>query len=394
RDMRAHGIRHLWTGLRILHRKEGERIVADLAEVREGLDLLRQAGFAGGTMVVETGFPTLARLLGHDDLGEGQSGASLDEDQAFRLAAKEAIERLVDLGRQTPDFRLVATHLDEVFGGRALLDQYIRLSKAARQVPGAKLYVTFHTLAESHEALRRELDPLVDLRCNHGYSFELWLARGHTMDEYEAELKAGGDEAWFYHNARGTYWTPEWSRIVNGLYLWASPFTAHCPWMYQSYYDNPFDDTDGPRARGHDWGLSFPGIDDPSDLVPTRAYEAMREGGDDLRYLATLEKAIIDAPEAKRAQRVAAQAVVDRWRGLVRNARPKSPEALPATSAKVSPAIDADTGLIIGQGAIGTAGESPLINGLAARLDGERWQQMRREIADRIADLSGTGGSP
>ena len=64
-----------------------------------------------------------------------------------------------------------------------------------------------------------------------------------------AKLKESGDEAWFYHNARGPYWTPEWSRLINGLYLWASPFTTHIPWTYQAYSDNPFDDTDGPAAR-------------------------------------------------------------------------------------------------------------------------------------------------
>lgn len=387
RDMRAHGIRNLCTGVGIAYEKRGAQVAPDLAEVSEGLERLRQAGLAGGTMVIETGFPTLARMLGHDDLGKGQSGASLDGDAEFRRIAKEAMRQFVDLQRRTPDFRLVASHLDEVFGSRALLDQYIRLSQAARQVADAKLYITFHTRAESDEALRRELDPLVDLRCNHGYTFELWLARGHTMDQYAAELEASRDEAWFYHNARGTYWTPEWARIINGLYLWASPFTSHCPWTYQAYFGNPFDDSDGPAEKGHDWGLSFPGSDDPADLVPTRCYEAMREGGDDLRYIATLERAIADAPAAKRRQALAAQATLDRWRELVRRAHPKPPERPGATTAGVSRAVDADTGLIIGQGIIGTAGESPLVNALASQFRGEQWQQMRREIADWIVAL-------
>ena len=389
RDMRAHGIRHLHlhSGIRIHYKKMGDTISPDFGVVLESLDLLRHGGFGGGTMVIDTGFTTLARMLGHNDLGEHQSGQSLDGDEAFHKIAKQAMEQVVQLQRRTPDFRLMVTHLDEVFGTREWFDQYLRLSKAVRQVPEARLYITFHTLAESHEALRREVDPFVDLRCNHGYSFELWLARGHTMDEYDAELKASGDEAWFYHNARGTYWTPEWSRIVNGLYLWASPFSAHCPWSYQGYYDNPFDDTDGPATRGHDWGLSFPGIDDPADLVPTRCYEAMREGGDDLRYIAALEKAILDAPAPKRAQAGAAQALLDRWRDLVRKARPGQQEGSPASKGRISPAVDADTGLIMGKGVIGTPSESPLVNALAVRFSGEQWQQFRREVAEWIVKL-------
>lgn len=387
RDMRAHGIRNLFSGLGIHYEKDGDKITPDFSEVREGLDLLRQGGLAGGTIVLETGFPTLARMLGHDDLGKGLSGESLDGDQVFQQVAKAAMEQFVKLQQQTPDFRLFVAHLDEVFGSRSLLEQYIRLSTAARQVPEAKLYITFHTMRDSDDAWRRDLDPFVDLRCNHGYTFELWLARGHTMDEYDAELQAGGDEAWFYHNARGTYWTPEWSRIINGVYLWASPFTAQCPWTYQAYFDNPFDDTDGPAAKGHDWGLSFPGIDDSADLIPTRCYEAMREGGDDLRYIATLEKAIAAARKKKPAQAAAAQTVLDRWRNLIRKARPIPQESTPVTNSSVSQAVDADTGLIMGKGVIGTAGESPLVNALATRFTNEQWQQMRREIADWIIKL-------
>ncbi|MCX6901138.1 MAG: hypothetical protein NT105_20885 [Verrucomicrobia bacterium] len=387
RDMRAHGICNLFSGLGIRYEKDGDKITTDFSEVREGLNLLRQGGFAGGTIVLETGFPTLARMLGHDDLGKGQSGESLDDDKVFQQVAKDAMQQFVKLQQQTPDFRLFMAHLDEVFGSRSLLDQYIRLSKVARQVPEAKLYITFHTMRENENAWRHELDPFVDLRCNHGYTFELWLARGHTMDEYDAELKAGGDEAWFYHNARGTYWTPEWSRIINGVYLWAGPFTAHCPWTYQAYFENPFDDTDGPATKGHDWGLSFPGINDPADLIPTRCYEAMREGGDDLRYIATLEKAIAGARPAKPKEAAAAQAVLDRWRNLIRKARPAAQKTSPAPASNVSKAVDADTGLIMGEGVIGTAAEAPLVNALATRFTGDQWQQMRHEIANWIIKL-------
>jgi len=361
RDMREHGIRNLFANIGIRY----NGATPDFSEVHEGLALLREAGWPGGTIIIGSGLANLER--------------SLDE-KAFQQAARNAMQQFVELQRKTPDFRLFVTHLDEVFGSRELLDRYIRLSRAVRQAPEAKLYITFHTRGEKAEAWRKELDPFVDLRCNHGYTFEHWLAAGHTMDEYEAELKASGDEAWFYHNARGTYWTAEWSRIINGVYLWASPFTSHCPWTYQAYHENPFDDTDGPAMKGHDWGLSFPGITDPADLIPTRCYEAMREGADDLRYIATLEKAITNA----RVSAAGAQQCLDRWRNLIRNALP----ATQATSrADVTKAVDADTGLIMGEAGIGSAAESPLIHALARRFSGEQWQQMRREIADWILKL-------
>jgi hypothetical protein len=368
RDMRAHGIRNLFAGVGIAYAPDGGKIVPEFEEAREALEWLRQGGFRGGTMVLETGFGTLARMLG-------------DDDKTFQQIARDAMQQFAKFQQQHADFRLFLSHLDEVFGSRSLLDQYIRLSKAARQAPDVRLYITFHTRGDDAEKWREEIDPFVDLRCNHGYTFELWLARGHTMDEYDAELKAGGDEAWFYHNARGTWWTPEWSRLINGVYLWASPFTSHCPWTYQHYFDNPFDDTDGPETKGHDWGLSFPGPDDPADLIPTRCYEAMREGGDDLRYLATLEKAVAGARERKPDQARAAQAALDRRRHLIRGAQPfSSPPRRGGNPAAESRAAQTIPGF-------GTAGESPLINALATRFTADQWQQMRREIAEWIVKL-------
>jgi hypothetical protein len=49
--------------------------------------------------------------------------------------------------------------------------------------------------------------------------------------------------------------------------------------------------------------------------------------------------------------------------------------------------VDADTGLIMGEGVIGTPGESPLINALATRFTADQWQQMQREMADWIVKL-------
>lgn len=353
RDMRAHGLRNLFTGVAIRYDHDG---TADFSDIREALGLLREAGFQGATAIFGSGLQSLEKTL---------------EETAFLRAAKRAAQQFAELQRATKDFRLVLTHLDEVFGSRELLEQYIRLSKAVRQVPEVPLYITFHTRGEKAEEWRKELDPFVDLRCNHGYTFEHWLADGHTMDEYEAELRASGDEAWFYHNARGPWWTPEWSRIINGIYLWASPFTTHCPWIYQAYHENPFDDTDGPATRGHDFGLSFPGIADPADLIPTRCYEAMREGGDDLRYIATLERAIDGARGGKPQEAAGAQRCLLRWRNLIRKSGPGEPKD--------------GLKLVVGKG--GTAGESPLIHTLAERFSAEQWQQMRREFADWILRL-------
>jgi len=385
-DMRAHGVRHLVTSLDIKFLREGDTIRPDFTELREGLDLVRQAGFRNATIVVGDGLVSLALLLGHTEV-KGKEPETFGDDPQFDRIAKQAVEQFLGVAREYPELRLVLTHMDEIFNsGRMPL--YVRLARAVRQVPQAKLYITFNSSSDKEDELRRQLDPWVDIRCHHGYTFEWWLARGHTIDEYEKELQASGDEAWFYHNARGTFFTPQRARIINGLYLWAGPFRVHTPWIYQSYADSPFDDTDGPTAKGHDWVLSAPGPDDPADLVPSRLWEAMRAGADDLRYFATLEKAIADAPAGKKTEAAQAAVFLQQVQGLVRRSRPSTTAETSTRPEKPTGQIDLDTGLEMGKGVVGKAAEAPLIHALDQRFSADDWQRLRRQTADWIVKLS------
>ncbi len=384
RDLYDHGVRHLITDLSIRYIRGEDGVEPDLSDLQRGLELIRRAGFSESAIVAGTGLSTLAIMQGHKDARPPGTGASLAKDADFQRVAKQAMTAFVGLENRFPGLRLIATHMDEVFNSDRL-PLYLKLSRAVRQVPEARLYITFHTAREDDDAKRREIDPFADIRGHHGYTFEWWLSRGHTIDEYERELRQSGDEAWFYHNARGVHFTAEWSRIINGLYLWASPFSAHAPWTYQAYQQNPFDDTDGPFKRGHDFGMSFPGAEDPADLVPTRLWEAMREGGDDLRYLATLEAAIRDA-RGKPAEVRDAREFLARLRSLVRGARIAEQPDLPDDS-PAGGEIDLDTGIAMGTATVGSSAEAPLIDALARRFTGAQWREIRREIADRIVRL-------
>lgn len=210
------------------------------------------------------------------------------------------------------------------------------------------------------------------------------------MSDYEEELKASNDEAWFYHNCRGTHFTPEWGRIINGIYLWASPFRAHIPWTYQSFRGNPFDDLDG-GDRAHDFGFSCPGVDDAADLIPTRIWEAMREGFDDIRYIATLEDLIQKRGKDKPKETVGAQEYLAKLRSVIRDAKVSDVTVRPeALGGNEKGEIDLDTGIVMGTGVVGSAAEAPLINAMAARFSGDDWQRIRREIARHIIALQMT----
>jgi hypothetical protein len=286
-DIREHGADRLLWRPRIGYRKEEGGLAFDYDDVRRRIGLLREHGFQP-PYIVWTGFPHLAKLVGSE------------ASEEFLREGERALRGLQRLAEQEGWGEVVVTHMDEVFG-RDRLDRYIRLTRPVRRVEGLRMYITLHTRPTAQvEAMTRRIDPFVDIRGYHAHSIDLWLAAGHTFAELGRELETSGDEAWCYYNPRSVDVTPEWQRIVNGLWLWLGPITTHCPWIYNSYRGDPLDDRDG-----FDYGYAFP-VD--GEIVGTRLWEGYREGVDDLRYLSTLERLVAQRksePQARDAVREA-----------------------------------------------------------------------------------------
>ncbi|MBM4083068.1 MAG: DUF4091 domain-containing protein, partial [Planctomycetes bacterium] len=207
------------------------------------------------------------------------------------------------------------------------------------------------------EEMTREIAPFVDIRCYNGHTMDDWLREGHTFDELAQTLKQSGDEAWIYYNIRGIIVNPEWIRIINGLYMWLGPFKVHVPWIYQSYKGDPFDDTDGPVEKGHDFGYAMPSAEDGITPVPTRHWEAFREGVDDIRYLCLLEDLVEAARKTAPDKAKAAQAWLDEMRAM-----------MPKDVSKIE-------------------GESPLLIAISQKFTGEDYQRLRRRTAEEIGKL-------
>ena len=284
-DIRAHGGTMLKANLGIDYEMVNQDVRPSYDRLRRGLALLRKHGFHG-PLPVSTGCEHAARLLAYDpgnDMGDQRA------IERFRRIIKTAMEGLAELSKEYPEFELMATHMDEIFG-RDRLERYTRLTEAVRQVPSLRVYITLHNDPKRDVTdMMRQVDPYVDVRCYNGHCMDNWIRAGHTFDELSRDLAASDDEAWIYHNIRGSFYMAEWTRLVNGYYLWISPLRVHVPWMYYSFKGSPFDATDGPRLRGGDFAYAAPDPDDPKRMVPTRHWEAFREGIDDLRYLTTLE---------------------------------------------------------------------------------------------------------
>lgn len=354
RDIRAHGCTILMPHLNIRYRREGEEIRASYEEIEQGLELMRACGLHG-PIPIGTGFPNLVRLLGLPEnwVEQGPEG---EGQRRLNAVAKPALEGLKALAPRFPEFRFLITHMDEVFG-RGRLPLYIALTRAARQVPDLPVYITIHNrpVPEVQE-MARQIEPYVDVRCYNGHMMDEWLKAGNRFEDLAADLRRTGDEAWIYYNPRGAFVTPEWYRIINGLYMWWGPFSGHVVWTYHSIGGDPFDDTDDPRPE---MGFAFPSDEDGITPVPTRHWEAFREGIEDARFLCYLE----DLVEKVKPKNPEAARVAEAWLAEVRSLFPKREELQ---------AIDQ---------------ESPVLVAISRRFTGADYQRLRRRTASEIERL-------
>jgi hypothetical protein len=118
-----------------------------------------------------------------------------------------------------------------------------------------------------------------------------WHSVGSTVLSY-ANPQVGVEDALVY---RRNY----------GLALWRSGFDGCMDYAYQHAFTNIWNDFDDPDYRDH--VFAYPTVD---GVVDTVQWEGFREGVDDTRYLATLQKAIAEATDKTLA--ATAQRRIDR----------------------------------------------------------------------------------
>jgi len=128
-------------------------------------------------------------------------------------------------------------------------------------------------------------------------------------------------------------------------------------------------------------------LPDPEDsglIVPTRHWECMREGFDDVRYLVTLESLIEEKSDQKPAEAAKAKEFQTRLRSLIEDAKFGGQPAPTRVDR-----VDLETRLACGNPKGNeTGGRSPVINALAARFSGADWDSIRRMAVEHILALS------
>ena len=206
------------------------------------------------------------------------------------------------------------TIYDEVPSHPELFPAFIANLKALKEcnVPVYADHVWFRTLrplAREVAEASQYIDTFI-LRYNTRNNFY-----ADTWDQIQNEAAARGRKVYAYNSNNAiTFAQPAGMRFASGWFFrsFGNRTRGHIIWTYNSSKGSPYTDLDGNCC---DWQYVYP------DFAGRRGgyaidYEAFREGGDDLRYIQKLEKAIVKARQSgKKAAADEAQKVLDSLAG-------------------------------------------------------------------------------
>jgi hypothetical protein len=254
---------------------------------------------------VKAGFPEpVLWLMGSDVAAFCRKQGDIESD-AFARYYRQIIEQILARGKQLGSSagpkaawpEIIFQPVDEPFEhttGMALAKRCLQILK---QIPGVR------TEEDGHNGRPQMLDDetyqLCDALAMHDgpvtvrrtYDAAAWQA-------FRDKARRDGKQIWFY-NIDLTGWHPEPLRFMYGFGLWQSGATGCLEWCYQ----NGVPEDDPGRAYRNPASLLYyyPQTDDEPG-GPCIAWEAIREGVDDYKYLYRLQELVQRAKESDNAQ--------------------------------------------------------------------------------------------
>jgi hypothetical protein len=226
-------------------------------------------------------------------------GIEMPPDAFF--AEITALVRTIEAERNRrgwPEF--VYQPFDEPNSDPGVISFMVRLMQTVKAA-GVRTYTTASPERPGYQPLK----PYVDVWCTQTFLPD--------HDTVVADMKGrSGVEYWCYPNdisGENDHTPVAGARMTYGFGFWRSGFVRLIPWMYQYVGGDPFNYLD-------DGMQDFLVRSDPDGSpIPVALWEAYREGYDDIRYIYTLQQAIVAAqksPSAEtRQQGVQAQRTLD-----------------------------------------------------------------------------------
>lgn len=286
RDMVEHGVTAVTLALAPkVSDRQGEMVV-DAAELRALLVWLRALGIRGPVPYNNDLQGPLKRAFPGGD---------------FAALYPRLIGEMEKVSTDPAALKLLYYPVDEIGNDEERGRTAQTLCGLVGKVRGATSYITVNNYASGERW---------------GDTFDIWCGNIEYTVEQERKLLAAGKRYMRY----GPAYLNDCRKARNssGLGFYRRPAEAMYYWHYQAICGDPYNDFD---ADARDWCVAYPA--DDGTPIPTMDWEAIREGVDDLRYIATL-KALAARAEAGTAEQKAAAAAARAELEAVLNLEPET----------------------------------------------------------------------
>ena len=316
RQMKAHGIEAIlwfWGHYGLDVRNEGGKLRMGFADLDATVGRFQKAGLRGPIVLA----------LGNDACGHFERAVcrAFDLPMQPRVARRRKVVQLAVLNDPRIE-KLLVEALRQLFDhARArrwpeiailpydepterLMDEHKRMVRLFRRhFPKVRLYgVTMNRLNWAKMVLDTDI-----LVANGDFARIRALGAEHKKAVW---FYGGVATAQGYAACRWRYGLRTYAYAPDGMWFWCYNFHPGDPW-------NDFDSHTPDSA----WVICWPPVTPGEPSVGTLAYEALREGVDDVRYAMTLEALLAKARPSPAAQAV--RAAYGKWRKGLQGARPE-----------------------------------------------------------------------
>ncbi len=268
-DMVEHGMRGIVISRSPKVSKVDGKLVVDTSELLAFLQKLRRLGITGP--------------VPYNNGLEGEIRRLFPGDQ-FEPAFVRFIGEIEKVSLRPDALKLLYYPVDEIGNDDKAGEKAHYLCGLIQRVPTATSYITVNNYAAGEKW---------------GDTFNIWCGNIPYTLAQEQKLLASGKRYMRYGSAYLNDCRK--ARSTCGFGFYNRPAEAMYYWHYMCYNGDPNNDFDG-NAR--DWCAAYPGP--AGELIPTMDWEALREGVDDLRYIATVKELAARAEQGTAAQRAAA----------------------------------------------------------------------------------------
>jgi len=293
-DRNIHGILWFWGHYGLDVRKVGDRLRLDFTLLDTYMDRVRRAGLKGPVVLAlgndsrghleqaiaeQWGLP----LRRHTDRPETAAPrvfavATLDCPELDRLYI-EAIRQLLDHARAKKWPELVLLPYDEPT--ERLEKEYAhRAALIKKHFPRTRVY----------GVVMGDVDGLAWL----GPVSDVLVTNGRS-EAVRAYARKHGKGFWTYGGRVSADQSFGRARLSYGLRPWRMRSEGHWFWAYNWRVNDPMDEFDGQRGDAR-WVVAYPPERRGAACMPSPAFEGMRAGVDDVRYVQALEALLARMP--------------------------------------------------------------------------------------------------